>query len=333
MKRFFIFLINIIFWGLMFQSNAFSQEPTPPDIPTLISPINDVLEPTLSVKLQWNEASNATDYEVQVATSTSSTPFIDQWSDGINYFETPTLNNGTTYYWRVKSYNDNTELFSDDYSDWGEFYISAPPSITSFDQCDEPAGWGAIVKIKGENFGGSQGNGSVYFYSGNNDPNISTDAVTGFGICVSATILPSGWNDNEIDCYIPTYASSGPVCITNNIGVNRTSNSSIVYDIPWGYLGTKWSTNTVSYNINQINSTNYVGSTSAANVASLTGLITAASGTWCSSQTYARFNFQNDQTSSYNVGFVTTLPTTETAITKQTSYFVGVENFQPQQKT
>ena len=214
--------------------------------------------------------------------------------------ETLYFNDGQTYYWRVAAYYaDET---NSGFSSYNYFTISATPIISDYKYCEYPAGMNVGIAILGNNFGDVQGDGSVQFYCG--DPKVSTYVV--------ATIISGGWSNTEIDCYIPMHTSSGPVKVTNDQGLINNLGNTSNYDVSWGYLGGKWPSTSTTYCINL---SNYKGgSTSPTNLQALNNLIIAGATTWNSGNTDALFNFNNDQTSSYYIGF-DVVPAGETAFT------------------
>jgi fibronectin type 3 domain-containing protein len=82
--------------------------PPPPTAPTLKSPASGSTVPTLTPRLEWNGSSGATDYGLQVATTSSFTTLLVS-QNGITdlYYDIApgTLNSNTYYYWRVNARN------------------------------------------------------------------------------------------------------------------------------------------------------------------------------------------------------------------------------------
>ncbi|MFA5065968.1 MAG: hypothetical protein WC566_10960, partial [Dehalococcoidia bacterium] len=83
--------------------------------PTLLSPSSGATVPGSTVTFQWSSVSGATNYAVQVSTSPTFSPLFHYnytySKTSFTYKDFP--NNGTTYYWRVKSYN------AAGWGDWG----------------------------------------------------------------------------------------------------------------------------------------------------------------------------------------------------------------------
>ena len=82
--------------------------PAPPAAPALASPANGATVPTLTPRLQWNVVAGASDYGIQVATTSSfASPVIDETGITDLYCDIlpSVLNWSTTYYWRVNAHN------------------------------------------------------------------------------------------------------------------------------------------------------------------------------------------------------------------------------------
>ncbi len=84
----------------------------PNGIPQLILPADNAVNTEYSVKLSWSEISNAYSYQVQVSKSNdfSASNLVDDNKLVKNeYYYTPKLDNNTSYFWRVKAYNEAGE--------------------------------------------------------------------------------------------------------------------------------------------------------------------------------------------------------------------------------
>jgi titin len=80
--------------------------PPPPPKPTLASPAGGALVSTLTPRLQWNASSGASDYGIQVSTtSTFAVLLVDETDITDLFFDVPpgTLSASTRYYWRVNA--------------------------------------------------------------------------------------------------------------------------------------------------------------------------------------------------------------------------------------
>ncbi|MGA8849622.1 MAG: fibronectin type III domain-containing protein [Dehalococcoidia bacterium] len=80
----------------------------PPPVPTLKSPASGSTVPTLTPGLEWNASSGATDYGLQVATTSSFTTLLVNETGITNlYYDiaADTLSWNTMYYWRVNASN------------------------------------------------------------------------------------------------------------------------------------------------------------------------------------------------------------------------------------
>ena len=80
--------------------------PPPPPKPTLASPAGGALVSTLTPRLRWNASSGASDYGIQVSTtSTFAVLLVDETDITDLFFDVPpgTLSASTRYYWRVNA--------------------------------------------------------------------------------------------------------------------------------------------------------------------------------------------------------------------------------------
>lgn len=98
-------------------SANFTQIPTAikilPSVPTLLSPLNAASAQGLSVSLNWNQATNASSYSVEVSQSAGFSTIANSFNAiTTNSTSLTGLTPGTTYYWRVKANN------ADGSSDW-----------------------------------------------------------------------------------------------------------------------------------------------------------------------------------------------------------------------
>jgi len=79
----------------------------PAATPTLLSPTNSTNNVSLTPAFDWNDAANATGYELQVSTTnTFASTIISQTAlTASNYTTSTALANSTVYYWRVRAKN------------------------------------------------------------------------------------------------------------------------------------------------------------------------------------------------------------------------------------
>ena len=82
------------------------QSCSAPDAPDLISPLNAAVGVSLTLTLDWNYVSGATSYDVRVCSnSTCSSVMRSKNVTSSQWTVSPALNQGTTYYWRIRSKN------------------------------------------------------------------------------------------------------------------------------------------------------------------------------------------------------------------------------------
>jgi transcriptional regulator CtsR len=82
--------------------------PPPPSAPVLKSPASRSTVPTLTPRLEWNASTGATEYDLQVATTSSFTTLLVNETEITNlYYDMAPeiLKWNTTYYWRVNARN------------------------------------------------------------------------------------------------------------------------------------------------------------------------------------------------------------------------------------
>jgi uncharacterized protein (TIGR02145 family) len=173
-----------------------------PSVPALSLPSNSSYNVPVNTTLTWAEASNADHYQVQVSTNSTFTGIIYDNSTIIsNSVAITSLNNNTSYYWRVRAIN---ALGSSAYSAYYSFTtLFLPPAIQANNIVFSSA---ASTQI---NLSWARGNGSncaVFINQG-----------------TPGTISPS---DNETYVANPVYgfgsqvAISGWYCIYNGVGTS-----------------------------------------------------------------------------------------------------------------
>jgi hypothetical protein len=151
---------------------------------------------------------------------------------------------------------------------------SPRPVISKVTPSSASAGTHTVVTIEGSHFGSTPG--SVWFRA--TDPNVQ-DRIPNLQLQASVV----SWTDTQIKCEVPVavvnnvFYSSGT--FDDAIYVNNGSWSSPApFYVPFGYMGKKWPTNTVSYYINE-NADDCVGEGAA---------VQAAAASW---NGYSKFSF------------------------------------------
>lgn len=115
-----------------FDDDAFSML-----APTLLNPINVAANLGANITFEWNEVLGADSYTIQVSkVNNFSTTIIDD-NTVSNQFDITSLENGNTYYWRVKAINTSEE------SDWSEIWSFSTSSSTTF-KIPLSIGWNMI---------------------------------------------------------------------------------------------------------------------------------------------------------------------------------------------
>jgi transcriptional regulator CtsR len=102
--------------------------PPPPSAPTLKSPASGSTVPTLTPRLEWNASSSATDYGLQVATTSSFTTLsVNQTGITNIYYDIAPgiLSWNTYYYWRVNARNS---YGTSSWSSYGYFKTALGPT-------------------------------------------------------------------------------------------------------------------------------------------------------------------------------------------------------------
>ncbi len=89
------------------SSWSLTVTPVAPGTPALSSPANGATDQPLAVNVTWNYTTGADSYQLQVDDDNSfGSPMVDQSGISTNSSAVSGLTNSTTYYWRVKAFND-----------------------------------------------------------------------------------------------------------------------------------------------------------------------------------------------------------------------------------
>jgi hypothetical protein len=87
-------------------SITLTQETNPPDAPTLNLPVDQAINQSTNLTVQWNEAQGATSYDLQIASDNLFQNIIlNQTNISGTSHNTGSLGLSTVYYWRVKAKN------------------------------------------------------------------------------------------------------------------------------------------------------------------------------------------------------------------------------------
>ena len=107
-----------------YQATAVVRQP-PPAAPALLEPANDMSNQATSVTFRWNAVPNATSYQIQSSPDGSfGTLSMDAVANGDATHSVTDLQNGTTYYWRVRSRGTGGE------SGWSDAWSFSTAPIT-----------------------------------------------------------------------------------------------------------------------------------------------------------------------------------------------------------
>jgi len=213
-------------WSVVY---SFTTTGTAPGVPTLLLPGNGTLDQSITPMLSWNSVSNATGYNIQVATDNSFSSLVYNQSGIANTSQQVTgLNNAVTYYWRVSATN--------------RYGTSGWSSGRSFSTINEPCPGTPTVTYSGKTYNtvqiGTQcwlkenldvgtminvsadqtNNGTIEKYCYNNDPsNCATygglyqwDEAMGYSTTAgSKGICPTGWHIPTLAEYQTLASSAG----------------------------------------------------------------------------------------------------------------------------
>lgn len=160
------------------------------DTLTLISPANDAVEVDLSTTLSWDADTNASNYNVQVATDTGFTHLVVNENVTLNEYSLSELSVNTTYFWRVKAENSCAE---GSYSNVFEFKTLTPVYCTS-NFTDDVIGKEFITNVTFNTINNNSGNAAVNGYE--DFTAIETKVKNGEDHQVSVTLDTGGFQDH-----------------------------------------------------------------------------------------------------------------------------------------
>ncbi len=170
------------YWVRAFGNKAISDistvvsatTPTPPEIPVL----QLVSMTSNSISIQWNDISNETSYTLfySVGNTNMRTTLTGLSSNVITYIHTGGLNQGVTYYYWIKSYN---EIGGSGYSSVLKVVLDviAPTTIVNYDSGVYTGSFTAILTAS-DNAGGI-GVDKIYYTTDGSDPKTSATVISG----------------------------------------------------------------------------------------------------------------------------------------------------------
>ena len=160
---------------------------------TLTSPANNATNLTLVEDLKWNADSNATSYDVEIATDNGFSNIISSGNVTTNFYTTTNLIGVTQYFWRVKPKNDCGEgTFSSAFS-----FTTKVASYCSSTFTDEAGGTEHITKVVFGSINNSSGNDITDGYE--DFTAINTNVLRGETQQISVTFDTGGYQDH---CYV-----------------------------------------------------------------------------------------------------------------------------------
>jgi hypothetical protein len=129
---------------------------------TLVSPVNGVINTSLTQTLSWNEDSNATSYDIEIASDVNFTNLLYSDNVTVNYYVPANLIEDTLYYWRVVAKNNCSESnYSSTFSfttitcntciSFGETSYATSTTLVQFNTInnisEKPSGYGDYTAI------------------------------------------------------------------------------------------------------------------------------------------------------------------------------------------
>ena len=125
-------------WSLVYQFTTLDGALPVPGVSNLQTPQNGAVDVALpDVTFDWGQASDATQYRIQVATTSSfTTPLVDVSGLSTTGYTASTLGNGTQYFWRVSA---SGEGGTGDWSEVFEFTTSAEGGSQAAPTLQSPA--------------------------------------------------------------------------------------------------------------------------------------------------------------------------------------------------
>lgn len=160
---------------------------------TLVSPINEQQNVTLTEQLTWQEDVSATSYLVQVALDNSFTNIILEQELEDTSITLSNANGETAYFWRVKSKNSCTEsAFSNVFN-----FVTESPSYCASTFTDEAGGTEHILNVTFNSINNNTGNNTNGGYE--NFTNINTNVFRNTSYTINVTFDTGGFQDH---CYV-----------------------------------------------------------------------------------------------------------------------------------
>ena len=172
--------------GFNLTSSTFTQV-------KLTAPVNGAQNVNLSTEFNWEADSNASSYDIQVASDSGFSTILISTNVTTNSYKASGLSGNTTYYWRVKPKNSCGEgTFSNVFS-----YKTLTPSYCVSTFTDEAGGSEHITNVTFNTINNDSGNDTVDGYQ--DFSSITTNVKRGDAHQVSVTFNTGGYQDH---CYV-----------------------------------------------------------------------------------------------------------------------------------
>lgn len=159
----------------------------------LTSPVNGASNLSLVELLEWTSDTNATSYDLEIATDREFSNIITSTNVSANSYTTTNISGETEYFWRVKPKNDCGEgAFSTEFS-----FTTKVPEYCSSTFIDENGGSEHIVNVTFGNINNNSGNNKIDGYQ--DFTAINTNVKRGDTHQISVTFDVAGFQDH---CFV-----------------------------------------------------------------------------------------------------------------------------------
>ncbi|WP_024466344.1 transglutaminase domain-containing protein [Treponema pedis] len=220
--RFFIFLLTLgsIAAGILFIVSFTVR------MPVITSVLPQVVESGSIIKIEGKHFGNKFNSSwVQIGDSIIQSENCDLWTEDKIEFKFPEYQSAGLLYVVVQNKKSNPSFLaaaSEIPVIADRFILSEVPSINALSK--DFAEVGSIIKIIGENFGGSRGNSQVMFI-----PNFTPDMISkiekgedvGASFCSNSDFDFITWTNEELQIRVPDGADSGAIAVLTSKGLSN----------------------------------------------------------------------------------------------------------------